>query len=66
MTKESITLSHAELDRVSVIRSIISRRLTQAQAAQRLKLSIRQVKRLTRADLCPRETHRTASRQCPS
>ncbi len=49
MTKGIITLSHAELDRVSVIRSIISRRLTQAQAAQRLKPSIRQVKRLTRA-----------------
>ena len=49
MTKESITLSHAELDRVSVIRSIISRQLTQAQAAQRLTLSVRQVKRLTRA-----------------
>ncbi len=49
MTKGIITLSHAELDRISVIRSIISRRLTQAQAAQRLKLSIRQVKRLTRA-----------------
>ena len=49
MTEGIITLSHAELDRVSVIRSIISRRLTQAQAAQRLKLSVRQVKRLTRA-----------------
>ncbi len=32
MTKGSITLSHAELDRVSVIRAIISRQLTQAQA----------------------------------
>ena len=49
MTEGIITLSHAELDRVSVIRSIISRQLTQAQAAQRLQLSIRQVKRLTRA-----------------
>ena len=34
MTEGIITLSHAELDRVSVIRSIISRRLTQAQAAR--------------------------------
>ena len=33
MTKGSITLSHAELDRVSVIQAIISRQLTQAQAA---------------------------------
>ena len=49
MTEGSITLSHTELDRVSVIRSIISRQLTQAQAAQRLQLSVRQVKRLTRA-----------------
>ena len=39
MTEGSITLSHAELDRVSVIRSIISRRLTPAQAAPRLQLS---------------------------
>ena len=49
MTEGSITLSHAELDRVSVIRSIISRRLTPAQAAPRLQLSVRQVQRLTRA-----------------
>ena len=49
MTERIITLSHAELDRVSVIRSIISRQLTQAQAAQRLQLSVRQVKRLTRS-----------------
>ena len=49
MTEGSITLSPAELDRVSVIRSIISRQLTQAQAAPRLQLSIRQVQRLTRA-----------------
>ena len=49
MTEGSITLSHAELDRVSVIRAIISRRLTPAQAAPRLQLSVRQVQRLTRA-----------------
>ena len=48
VTEGSITLSHAELDRVSVIRSIISRRLTPAQAAPRLQLSVRQVQRLTR------------------
>ena len=33
-TEEIITLSKTELDRISVIQSIISRRLTQAQAAQ--------------------------------
>ena len=49
MTEGSITLSHAELDRVSVIRSIISRQLTPAQAAPRLQLNVRQVQRLTRA-----------------
>ena len=49
MTKGSITLSHAELDHVSVIRAIISRQLTQAQATSRLPLSVRQVQRLTRA-----------------
>jgi transposase InsO family protein len=48
MTEEIITLSYTELDRVSVMQSIIDRRLTQAQAALQLKLSIRQVKRLTR------------------
>ena len=49
MTEEIITLSKTELDRISVIQSIIGRRLTQARAAQQLKLGIRQVKRLTRA-----------------
>lgn len=48
MTKGIITLSHAELDRVSVIQSVTSRQTTQQQAAQTLNLSIRQVKRLTR------------------
>ena len=48
MTERIITLSYAELDRVTVIQSITDRRLTQAQAALQLKLSIRQVKRLTR------------------
>ncbi len=50
MTEEIITLSKTELDhRISVIQSIIGRRLTQARATQQLKLGIRQVKRLTRA-----------------
>ena len=47
MTTGSSTLGHAELDRVSVIRAIISRQLTPAQAAPRLQLSVRQVQRLT-------------------
>jgi len=49
VTKGVITLSHAELDRVSVIQSVTNRQITQPQAAQTLKISTRQVKRLTRA-----------------
>lgn len=49
MTKEPITLSHQEIDRLSVIQSTISKQLTQAEAALQLGLSIRQVKRLVRA-----------------
>ncbi len=48
MTEETITLSHRELDRVSVIQSTISRQLTQAEAALQLGIGIRQVKRLVR------------------
>ena len=47
MTEEVITLSKTEFDRVAVIHSIIGRRLSQAQAARQLCLSVRQVKRLT-------------------
>ena len=49
MTKEPITLSHQELDRLSIIESILEKRLTQRQAASQLQLSTRQVKRLVRA-----------------
>lgn len=49
MTKESITLSHQELDRLSVVESILAKRLTQAKGAAQLQLSTRQVKRLVRA-----------------
>lgn len=49
MTKENITLSHKEIDRLSVVQSTISKQLTQPQAALQLRLSIRQVKRLVRA-----------------
>ncbi len=48
MTEETITLSHRELDRVSVIQSTISRQLTQAEAALRLGVGTRQIKRLVR------------------
>ena len=48
MDKGVITLSIGELDRVSVIQDVISKRLRQHQAARRLGLSVRQVKRLVR------------------
>ena len=43
MPKETITLSHRELDRVSVIESIIAKRLRQHEAARQLDLSVRQI-----------------------
>lgn len=49
MTEEPITLSHQELNRLSLVESIIAKRITQSQAATQLKLSTRQVKRLVRA-----------------
>ncbi|MFT7389557.1 MAG: hypothetical protein ACI8VC_002826 [Candidatus Endobugula sp.] len=49
MTKESLTLSHQELNRLSLVESIIAKRITQHQAAIQLRLSPRQVKRLVRA-----------------
>lgn len=49
MTEENITLSHQEVDRLSVIQSTISRQLTQAEAALQLGIGTRQVKRLVRA-----------------
>jgi transposase len=49
VTEETITLSHQELDRLSIIQSTHSRQLTQAEAALQLGIGIRQVKRLVRA-----------------
>jgi len=49
MTKEIITLSHQELDRLSVIQTTTNHQITQIQATQHLKISARQVKRLVRA-----------------
>ncbi len=42
MTTETVTLSNRELDRVSIIRDIVDRRLRQSQGAQSLGLSIHQ------------------------
>ena len=48
MSKETITLSKKELDRVSVIKATIDKRVRQREAAWQLGLSVRQVKRLVR------------------
>lgn len=49
MTKEPITLSYQELDRLAIVQSILAKRLTQSQAAKQLQLSTRHIKRLVRA-----------------
>ena len=46
MSSEEIRLSMRELDRAGVIRQVVEGRLTQREAAERLGLSVRQVKRL--------------------
>jgi len=46
MSGNTITMSHAEIDRLSIIESTIHRYITQVAAAKQLKLSVRQVKRL--------------------
>ena len=48
MLKGLLTMSTKEIDRLSVVNKILDKRLTQAQAAQQLGLTIRQVKRLVR------------------
>ncbi len=48
MNEGTITLSHHELDRISIISRTCERKLTQREAAHTLNLSIRQVKRLVR------------------
>jgi transposase len=48
VTKGTIALSHRELDRLSVVQSVAARELTQHQAALRLDVSVRQIKRLVR------------------
>lgn len=48
MDAELLTLSYRELDRVEVIQATSQRHMTQAQAAELLQLSKRQIKRLVR------------------
>lgn len=49
MDRETIAMSHRELDRVGVIRKVVDGELVQREAALHLGLSVRQVKRLVRA-----------------
>jgi transposase len=46
---ETLTMSVRELDRLEILKRVQERRLTQAVAAKRLDLSLRQVERLCRA-----------------
>lgn len=46
MAERTYTMSEKELDRLEVIRHVVSKRLTQNQAGQSLRLSTRQVRRL--------------------
>ena len=46
---EGITMSQREVDRLEVVQQVADRQLGQARAAQRLAVSVRQVKRLVRA-----------------
>lgn len=46
MIKETVTMSLKELDRLQIIQESINRHITQEQAAARIGISIRQVKRL--------------------
>ena len=48
MLEGGITLSHKELDRLSLIKVVTQGYITQLQAAEQLKLSTRQIKRLVR------------------
>lgn len=49
MEEGNITMSKKELTRLEMVRRVIDKRMRQAEAASRLGLSVRQVKRLVRA-----------------
>ncbi|WP_258153174.1 helix-turn-helix domain-containing protein, partial [Cronobacter sakazakii] len=61
MIKETVTMSHKELHRLQIIQESINRHITQEQAAARIGISIRQVKRLVqRYRNCPFYTSNAA------
>ena len=49
MDRETIAMSHKEIDRVGVIRKVVDGEMKQRAAAKQLDLSVRQIKRLARA-----------------
>lgn len=49
MDRETIAMSHRELDRVGVLRKLVDRELRQSEAARQLGVSVRHVKRLVKA-----------------
>ena len=49
MDRETIAMSHKEIDRVGVIRKVVDGEMKQRAAAKQLDLSVRQIKRLVRA-----------------
>ena len=72
MVTRTITMSHAELDRLGVINRVLERRLTQVEAARMLGLGERQVQRLCAAvrrdgadGLVSRKRGRPSSRRFP-
>jgi transposase len=48
MTKEHITMSQKEVDRLEVIQATVSKQILQSDAAAQLGLSVRQIKRLVK------------------
>ncbi len=68
-----LTMSRKELNRLEILGRVLERRLTQAQAAERLGLSVRQVERLCRKlrvegapGLVSKKRGRTSNRELPS
>lgn len=46
MVQGQVVMSHREVDRLAVIQQVFSKQIRQGEAARRLRLSVRQVKRL--------------------
>ena len=69
----TLTMSAKELNRLEILRRVLERRLTQAQAAEQLGLSVRQIERLCRKlrldgrqGLVSKKRGRASNRKLPS